>query len=96
MMAANSHDRSPAPSAPIASRFPAVVRILARNIFITLKVFTEFPETSQRLFSFALHKQQKLLMRKNACNLRSNGHLIWKADASYSLVEAHNKAGENV
>lgn len=95
MMAANLHDWSPAPSAPIASRFPAVVRIIARNIFITLKVFTEIQSRAQRLFSIALHKQQRLLMRRNACMFAINGHLILKADASYSHREAYNQAGES-
>jgi hypothetical protein len=60
-----------------------------------LKVFTEIRRGAQRFFSIALHKQQMLLMRRNACILRSKRHLILKADASYSDCEAHNKAGEN-
>jgi hypothetical protein len=48
-----------------------------------LKVFTEIRGGTQRLFSVALHKQQKLLMRSNACIVRSKRHLISKADASY-------------
>jgi hypothetical protein len=67
MMAADSHDRSPAASAPFASRFLAVARVITRNIFITLKVFTEIRVGTQRFFSVALHKQQMLLMRGNAC-----------------------------
>jgi hypothetical protein len=54
-------------------------------------VFTEFPDRAQRLFFFALHKQQKLLMRKNACNGARNGHLIFKAEASYSLAKRTTK-----
>jgi hypothetical protein len=94
MMAADSHDRSPAASA-VCLTFPRLVRIIARNIFITLKVCTEIRQGAQRLFSIALHKQQKLLMRRNACIVRSKRHLILKADASYSHDEAQNKAGEN-
>jgi hypothetical protein len=52
-------------------------------------VFTEFVTQAQWFFSSAPHNQQKLLMRKNACIVGLNGHLIFKADASYSDTEAH-------
>jgi sulfur-oxidizing protein SoxA len=67
---------------------------LARNIFICLKVSTELEWHAQRLFYFAPHKKQKLLMRRNACIVTLNGHLIFKADASYSDSEATTKKRE--
>jgi hypothetical protein len=58
-------------------------------------VFTEFVTQAQWFFSSAPHNQQKLLMRKNACIVDLNGHLIFKADASYSDTEAHKSGREH-
>jgi hypothetical protein len=47
-----------------------------------LKVITELSALAQRIFFFAAHKQQSLLMRLIACIVSPNGPLISKADAS--------------
>jgi hypothetical protein len=62
-------------------RFPTMPA-LARNIFIVLKVITEFGFVTQRIFSFAPHKQQKFLMRGNACIVAAHRSLDPEGRAS--------------